>query len=182
MTEAERTHFGTEIPPNGILPPDMREDNAASKRQLPEAMAARRWQPGQSGNPGGSHKRNYKIAELARTHTEEAIEKLVTLMRNSESDDIQFRCAEALLNRGYGRAPLAIKLDDEGGGDAAARASIVEILRVAAHNATLALAPQPIENNQEIIPPESKTPPQGGAAFMAGMAVGAAISAALDED
>lgn len=139
------------------------------------------WQPGKSGNPGGRPKQNYKIAEICRAHTEEAVEKLVHLMRNSESDDIQFRCAEALLNRGYGRAPLAIKLDDEGSGDAAARAQIVDVLRQAAEAANRALSPQPIENNQEIIPPESKTPPNG-AAFVAGMAVGAAISAALDED
>ena len=38
---------------------------------------------GFSGNPGGRPKDEYKVAELARSYTVEAVETLVDLMRHS---------------------------------------------------------------------------------------------------
>jgi len=40
---------------------------------------------GFSGNPGGRPKDEYKVAELARSYTVEAVETLVDLMRHSRS-------------------------------------------------------------------------------------------------
>ena len=37
---------------------------------------------GYSGNPGGRPKDEYRVAELARSYTEEAVETLVDLMRH----------------------------------------------------------------------------------------------------
>ena len=37
---------------------------------------------GHSGNPGGRPKDEYKVAELARSYTVEAVETLVDLMRH----------------------------------------------------------------------------------------------------
>ena len=40
--------------------------------------------PGQSGNPGGRPKDEYRVAELARSYTVEAIETLADLMLNDK--------------------------------------------------------------------------------------------------
>ena len=40
---------------------------------------------GYSGNPGGRPKDEYKVAELARSYTVEAVETLVDLMRHSRT-------------------------------------------------------------------------------------------------
>ena len=39
---------------------------------------------GHSGNPGGRPKDEYKVAELARSYTVEAVETLVDLMRHRQ--------------------------------------------------------------------------------------------------
>jgi len=67
---------------------------------------------GQSGNPGGRPKTLGAVVELARQHTEEAINKLAMLMRldDSESRSVQAAAAKALLDRGWGTAPQQIIL------------------------------------------------------------------------
>ena len=60
--------------------------------------------PGQSGNPGGRPKDEYRVAELARSYTLEAIDTLVELMRNASDDRVRGTAAQALLDRGWGRA------------------------------------------------------------------------------
>ena len=76
------------------------------------ARAARdgkgRFLPGQSGNPGGRPVEEREMKVLARSHTVEAIEKLVHLMRSAEDQRVQFLAAEALLDRGHGRAAPAV--------------------------------------------------------------------------
>jgi hypothetical protein len=71
----------------------------------------RPWQPGQSGNPHGRPKVEGEIRELARTYGPEALAKLVTLMRSGETQRIQSEAAQALLDRGYGRAPQGLELE-----------------------------------------------------------------------
>ena len=50
------------------------------------------------------------VRELAREHSEEAIETLVDLMRHAKSDAARGAAAQALLDRGYGKS-VAVALD-----------------------------------------------------------------------
>ena len=70
--------------------------------------------PGQSGNPGGRPKDEYRVAELARSYTLEAIDTLVELMRNASYDRVRGTAAQALLDRGWGRARQEIAHDTKG--------------------------------------------------------------------
>ena len=45
--------------------------------------------PGQSGNPGGRPKDEYRVAELARSCTVEAIETLADLMLNDKGERVR---------------------------------------------------------------------------------------------
>ena len=67
--------------------------------------------PGQSGNPGGRPKDEYRVAELARSYTLEAIDTLVELMRNASDDRVRGTAAQALLDRGWGKARQEIAHD-----------------------------------------------------------------------
>ena len=64
---------------------------------------------GQSGNPGGRPKVVAEVKELARAHTGEAIETLVSIMTNTKSAPAaRVSAANALLDRGYGKPPQHI--------------------------------------------------------------------------
>ena len=68
---------------------------------------------GCSGNPGGRPKDEEKVAGLARSYTVEAIETLVDLMRHSEDDRVRGTAAQALLDRGWGKAKVAMVTEGE---------------------------------------------------------------------
>ena len=70
--------------------------------------------PGQSGNPGGRPKDEYRVAELARSYTVEAIETLVELMRDGKDERVRGTAAQALLDRGWGKAKLEVVTGAEG--------------------------------------------------------------------
>jgi len=63
---------------------------------------------GYSGNPGGRPKDEYKVAELARSYTVEAVETLVDLMRHSRDDRVRGTASQALLDRGWGKANVEV--------------------------------------------------------------------------
>ena len=64
---------------------------------------------GHSGNPGGRPKVVAEVKELAREHTSEAIETLVSIMANAESTPAaRVSAANSLLDRGYGKPPQHI--------------------------------------------------------------------------
>lgn len=67
------------------------------------------FQPGQSGNPGGRPKECAEVKALAREYGQEAIEKLVALMRG-EDNRIAQAAAQALLDRGYGKPSQSVDL------------------------------------------------------------------------
>lgn len=48
------------------------------------------------------------VKELARAHTEVALNEMVRLMKKSKSDQIRLDAAEAILNRGWGKPANAI--------------------------------------------------------------------------
>src|SRR6187551_2201749 len=64
---------------------------------------------GQSGNPGGRPKVVAEVRELARKHTSEAVETLVSIMTNTKAAPAaRVSAANALLDRGYGKPPQHI--------------------------------------------------------------------------
>ena len=78
--------------------------------------------PGQSGNPGGRPKDEHRVAELARSYTLEAIDTLVELMREGNDERIRGTAAQALLDRGWGKAKVEVVAGAEG--------SYLDVLRV----------------------------------------------------
>jgi hypothetical protein len=71
--------------------------------------------PGQSGNPGGRPKDEHRVGELARSFTLEAIETLVDLMRHGRDERVRGIAAQALLDRGWGKAKVEVVSNAEGG-------------------------------------------------------------------
>ena len=59
---------------------------------------------GHSGNAGGRPRDEHKVSELARSYTTEAIDTLVDLMRYGKDDRVRGTAAQALLERGWGKA------------------------------------------------------------------------------
>ena len=78
--------------------------------------------PGQSGNPGGRPKDEHRVAELACSYTLEAIDTLVELMRDGKDERVRGIAAQALLDRGSGKAKLEVVTGVEG--------SYLDVLRV----------------------------------------------------
>lgn len=79
----------------------------------PENSAASgRFKKGQSGNPGGRPKVEGEIRELAQQHGPAALKRLVELMA-SENERVAVAAAQAVLDRGYGKAAQALHLDGE---------------------------------------------------------------------
>lgn len=78
---------------------------------------------GQSGNPSGRPKENGVVKELAREHTEEAIERLVFWMR-AENPKASVSACVALLDRAYGKPAQALIGGDDD--DPEIRIGIVE--------------------------------------------------------
>jgi hypothetical protein len=76
--------------------------------------ASGQFTPGNSGNPGGRPKDGHRVADLARSYTTEAIETLVELMRHGRDDRVRGTAAQALLDRGWGKARQEIVQDISG--------------------------------------------------------------------
>ncbi|UCH48982.1 MAG: hypothetical protein JSU95_04065 [Betaproteobacteria bacterium] len=81
-----------------------------------------RWQKGESGNPGGRPKGYGDLRQLCMQHTEESVQVLLEVMRDTAAPATA-RCAAAehVLSRGWGKASVAAE-EYSGGG-------LVEALR-----------------------------------------------------
>jgi len=74
-----------------------------------------KWAKGESGNPGGRPKAQGEIREIARKHTDAAIETLVRIMNTENaSHSAQVAAASALLDRGWGRPAQTINANIDG--------------------------------------------------------------------
>jgi hypothetical protein len=70
------------------------------------------WKSGQSGNPGGRPRGYGEIRELARQHTDTAIETLIRIASDADAPaSAQVAAANALLDRGWGRAEASVRLE-----------------------------------------------------------------------
>lgn len=69
---------------------------------------------GVSGNPGGRPKSIEEIKNLARSYTAEAMEALLTIATSGKSESARVSAANAILDRGWGKAPVTIDDDAEG--------------------------------------------------------------------
>jgi len=75
----------------------------------PNRTSNGRWRPGVSGNPAGrraeTDPQRRRVRELAREHTEEAVEALREIMVDANAQAMaRVRAAEAILARGWGTA------------------------------------------------------------------------------
>src|SRR5438045_9630149 len=61
------------------------------------------WLPGSSPNPGGRPKIIEDIRDLAREHTETAINALVHIAESGQQESARVAAASALLDRGWGQ-------------------------------------------------------------------------------
>ena len=68
---------------------------------------------GHSGNAGGRPKDEHRVAELARSYTTEAIDTLVELMRAGKDERVRGTAAQALLDRGWGKAKVEVVTDEK---------------------------------------------------------------------
>jgi HEAT repeat protein len=69
------------------------------------------YKPGESGNPSGRPKTDFRVKELAREYTEQAITALVDALADERT---RVAAAIALLDRGYGKPAQALTGEDGG--------------------------------------------------------------------
>ncbi len=68
-----------------------------------------KYQPGQSGNPGGRPKSDFAISELAKSKTRAALDCLVSIMEREDAPAAaRVSAAQAILDRGWGKAAQSI--------------------------------------------------------------------------
>ena len=82
------------------------------ENRLKQASKANRtsFKPGECGNPGGRPKVVREVRELAQTHTEAAVNTLVSIMKDeSQPAAARVHAADIILNRGHGRAPQVVE-------------------------------------------------------------------------
>jgi len=82
--------------------------NSGSTEDRRKPPVGRRFKPGQSGNPGGLPKSHRELRALALEHSPEAIERLVTLMRQRKAPAISLGASTAILDRA-GLKPFAVE-------------------------------------------------------------------------
>lgn len=69
-----------------------------------------------AGRPAGAvNKSTDSLKTLAREYTEEALEALVGILRDGESEAARVSAANSILDRGYGKASTVLNGDEDGG-------------------------------------------------------------------
>src|SRR5690606_40472321 len=92
-------------------------ENSEEQQPRKGKPRGRPWPKGVSGNPGGRPREVGHVRELARQHTEEAIQALVAVMRDPDQPGrARVAAAEAPLDRGWGGPPQAPAISGPRGG------------------------------------------------------------------
>lgn len=92
-------------PPENRKNPD-RKRNAASLANLRKG----------GGRPKGvPNKTTVALKDAARQYTTEALEALVKVLREGESESARIQAANAILDRGYGKPSTILAGDEDGG-------------------------------------------------------------------
>jgi hypothetical protein len=69
---------------------------------------------GQSGNPGGRPRVFAELRELARVHTNSALDAFVEIIKNKKTPPVaRIAAANSILDRGHGNATQFIARDDD---------------------------------------------------------------------
>lgn len=85
--------------------------SAANSGRSAGSHRGRPFDKGRSGNPRGRPKRDHDIAELARIHAPGAITALVEIIGDRTAPaSSRVMAANALLDRGFGRAPQSLEM------------------------------------------------------------------------
>lgn len=58
---------------------------------------------GQSGNPNGRPRVNPELKAMCRARTKEAVERLITEMKDGDTSGARITAANAILDRGWGK-------------------------------------------------------------------------------
>jgi hypothetical protein len=82
-----------------------------------------KWVKGESGNPGGRPKGYGDVRELARQHTSDAVQTLVTIMNDPvAAPSARTSAASAILDRGWGKPSVVTERESSG-------SSFIEMLK-----------------------------------------------------
>lgn len=73
-----------------------------------------------AGRPKGAKDRSTReqgatLGELARSHTDTAMKALVAIVTSGQSEAAVIAAANAILDRGYGKAPQSLEVSGPGG-------------------------------------------------------------------
>lgn len=91
-----------------------------TETETPNAVAPRRnarghWLPGQSANPAGRPAASYRLADLARTHSEDMLKVLVEVAKDDTAPPAaRVSAAQAVLDRAHGKPMQSQELKIEG--------------------------------------------------------------------
>lgn len=85
---------------------------------MPKHATSTSWAKGQSGNPAGRPRltgAERELRDLARAETAASLRKLIELRDAADKQEVQARCAEALLDRGWGKSvqPTEVTVGEE---------------------------------------------------------------------
>ncbi|QOZ25902.1 DUF5681 domain-containing protein [Bradyrhizobium sp. CCBAU 51753] len=70
-----------------------------------------KFQPGQSGNPGGRPKVVAEVQNLARQHAPAVVAELARLALKAKSETARIAAIRELLDRGYGKPRLGLDIE-----------------------------------------------------------------------
>lgn len=95
----------------------MAKQKTGTEQSAPPPSKKRRatsWKPGQSGNPKGRPKSGESLAETLRTAVspKALLDRMKWLADNAESETVRFHAISWLAERGWGKAPQVVTVND----------------------------------------------------------------------